>query len=75
VRRRSAELFAIPRDEVEGVIDWRQVERSRLLLPPERDDKRPSRSRDRSVEQSGERLGARSSSLDRSTREPAGDKA
>jgi hypothetical protein len=73
VRRRSAELFAIPRDEVEDIIDWRQVERARLLLPPERDDKRPPRSYDRSVEPPVGRLGARSSSLDHGKREPAGE--
>jgi hypothetical protein len=74
VRRRSAELFAIPRDEVEDIIDWRQVERTRLLLPPDRDDRKPPRPLDRSVERSGTRLSARSSSLDRPPREPAGER-
>jgi hypothetical protein len=75
VRRRSAELFAIPRDEVEEVIESRQLEAVKTLLPPTRDDEARRRSRERSVERSRERSVERSSPLDPDVRESAGGKA
>jgi hypothetical protein len=72
VRRRSAELFAVPRDEVEEVIESRQLEAVKTLLPPTRDDEARRRSRERSVERSRERSLERSSPLDSDLRESAG---
>jgi hypothetical protein len=63
VRRRSAELFAISRDEVEDGIYGRQAERARTLLPPSREGTFRRRSVGPSVERSAERLGERSSAL------------
>ncbi len=75
VRRRSAELFAVPRDEVEEVIESRQLEAVKTLLPPTRDDEARGRSRERSIERSRERSAERSSPLDPDVRETAGGKA
>ncbi len=75
VRRRSAELYAVPRDEVEEVIESRQLEAVKVLLPPTRDDETRRRSRERSVERSRERSVERSSPLDPDARETAGGKA
>jgi hypothetical protein len=74
IRRRSAELFAVPRDEVEEVIESRQLEAVKALLPPTRDDEARRRSRERSVERSRERSVDRSSPLDPDARESAGGK-
>jgi hypothetical protein len=74
VRRRSAELFAISRDEVEDIIESRQLERTRGLLPPRREDGARRRSFERSFERSRERSFERSSSLDPAPREPAGER-
>ena len=74
VRRRSAELFAIPRDEVEEVIESRQLEAVKALLPPTRDDDARRRSRERSVERSRERSAERSSPLEPDLHETAGEK-
>jgi hypothetical protein len=74
VRRRSAELFAISRDEVEDIIESRQLERTRGLLPPRREDGAHRRSFERSFERSRERSFERSSSLDPAPREPAGER-
>jgi hypothetical protein len=74
VRRRSAELFAISRDEVEDIIESRQLERTRGLLPPRREDGARRRSFERSFERSRERSLERSSSLDPAPREPAGER-
>jgi hypothetical protein len=63
VRRRSAELFAISRDEVEDGIHGRQAERARTLLPPSREETFRRRSVGRSVARSAERLEERSSAL------------
>lgn len=72
VRRRSAELFAIPRDEVEEIIESRQLERARTLLPPRPDEAPRERSFERSSERSFERSPERSSSLDPRSRGSAG---
>jgi hypothetical protein len=74
VRRRSAELFAISRDEVEDIIEGRQLERTRGLLPPRREDGARMRSFERSFERSRERSFERSSSLDPAPRDPAGER-
>jgi hypothetical protein len=74
VRRRSAELFAISRDEVEDIIESRQLERARELLPPKREDGARRRSLEHSFERSRERSFERSSSLDPVPREPAGER-
>jgi uncharacterized protein DUF87 len=74
VRRRSAELFAVPRDEVEEVIESRQLEAVKALLPPTRDDEARRRSRERSVERSHERSAERSSPLEPDLHESAGEK-
>jgi hypothetical protein len=60
VRARSAELFAIPRDEVEEIIESRQMAAVTALLPPELRE----RSRGRSVKRSRERSPERSSRLE-----------
>jgi Type IV secretion-system coupling protein DNA-binding domain len=78
VRRRSAALFATPRDEVEETIESRQLERSRTLLPPRLDEvarKRHERSLGRSPERSFERSPERSSPLDPGARIPPGERA
>jgi hypothetical protein len=72
VRRRSAERFAIPRDEVEEVIQGRQLEAVKALLPPGRDDEARRRSRERSAERSRERSPERSSSRGFHPREAPG---
>ena len=72
VRRRSAERFAIPRDEVEEVIQGRQLEAVKALLPPGRDDEARRRSRERSAERSRERSPERSSSRGTHPREAPG---
>jgi hypothetical protein len=72
VRRRSAERFAIPRDEVEEVIEGRQLEAVKALLPPGRDDEARRRSRERSAERSRERSPERSSSRGSHLREAPG---
>jgi len=59
VRRRSAELFAIPRDEVEDGIYGRQAERARTLVPPTREEAFRRRSVGPSVARSAGRLGHR----------------
>jgi hypothetical protein len=70
VRRRSAELFAVPRSEVEDVIDSRQMGAVNVLLPSE-----PRwRSRERSGKRSRERSPERSSRLDLPSRETAGER-
>jgi len=74
VRRRSAELFAIPRDEVEEIIESRQLERARTLLPPRSDETPRERSFERSPERSFERSPERSSSLDPRRRGSAGER-
>jgi hypothetical protein len=74
VRRRSAELFAIPRDEVEETIESRQLERARTLLPPRPDETPRERSFERSPERSFERSPERSSSLDPRRRGSAGER-
>jgi TraM recognition site of TraD and TraG len=71
VRARSAELFAVPRDDVEDVIDSRQMGAVTALLPPEP----RKRSRERSVERSRERSPERSSSPALDSRETAGERA
>ena len=63
VRRRSAALFAIPRDEVEDAIHGRQADRAKTLLPPTPERSLRRRSVERSVARSVEPLGERSSSL------------
>ena len=60
VRARSAELFAVPRNEVEELIEGRQMAAVTALLPPEL----RKRSRERSVERSRERSPERSSRLE-----------
>lgn len=70
VRRRSAELFAVPRGEVEDVIDSRQMGAVTVLLPPEL----RRRSRERSVGRSRERSPEPSSPLDPTPRETAGER-
>lgn len=72
VRQRSAERFAIPRDEVEEVIEGRQLEAVKALLPPGRDDEARRRSRERSAERSRERSPERLSSRGSHPREAAG---
>ncbi|MDP9301770.1 MAG: hypothetical protein M3P43_12900, partial [Actinomycetota bacterium] len=74
VRRRSAEIFAVPRDEVEEVIESRQLEAVKVLLPPTRDEDARRRSRERSVERSRERSAERSSPLEPDLHESAGEK-
>jgi hypothetical protein len=60
VRARSAELFAVPRDEVEEIIESRQMAAVTALLPPQLRE----RSRGRSVKRSRERSPERSSRLE-----------
>jgi hypothetical protein len=64
VRRRSNELFAVPRDEVEGVIEGRQLDAIKVLVPPVRGRDLRSRSAERSVKRSRERSPDPSSPLD-----------
>jgi hypothetical protein len=70
VRKRSAALFAVPRRDVEDVIDSRQMGAVNALLPHEL----RRRSRERSVERSRERSPERSSPLDLTPRETAGER-
>jgi hypothetical protein len=74
VRRRSAQLFAVPRNEVEGVIEGRQLDAVRMLVPPGPDDTERRRSPERSIERSPERSPERSSSLGPNSRESAGER-
>jgi hypothetical protein len=74
VRRRSAELFAISRDEVEDGIHGRQAERARTLLPPSREETFRRRSVGHSVARSAERLDERSSALVRLRPRSAGER-
>ncbi len=72
VRRRSAQSFAVPRNEVEGIIEGRQLDAVKALLPPRPDDRARWRSPQRSVERSRERLPERSSPPAPNSRESAG---
>jgi hypothetical protein len=77
VRRASAALFARPRDEVEEMIEGRQLERRTTLLPVRLDElarQRLERSFERPYERSFERSPERSSSLHPKARESAGER-
>jgi len=68
-RRRSARLFAVPRSEVEDVIDSRHMGAVSVLLPPQP----RKRFRERSVERSRERSPERSSPVDSTSHETASE--
>jgi hypothetical protein len=74
VRRRSNELFAVPRDEVEGVIEGRQLDAIKVLLPQVRGRDLRSRSVERSVKRSRERSPDSSSPLDPNLRVIPGER-
>jgi hypothetical protein len=70
VRGRSNEWFAVPRDEVEGIIEGRQLDAIKVLLPPVRTATLRARSAERSVRRSRERSPDPSSPLTRTRAKP-----
>jgi len=74
VRGRSNERFAVPREEVEGIIEGRQLDAIKVLLPPVRTGTLRARSAERSVKRSRERSPDPSSPLDPNPRETAGER-